>query len=138
MINPYKTVDWNPSPGKIRRTLALIAVFFLIIDLILILKQVPAEVILKYSPVFFIVLLLGIFLIPFGIWIYRIWFWITCAVGFCISNLILLICFYMVITPLALIRRAFGSCPLPLKRKRESNWSNHEQKTDPGSYFRQF
>lgn len=138
MINPYKTVDWKPSAGKIRRTLALIALFFLIIALILYLKHVPFQIILKYGIAAFLVLLSGILWSPLGKWIYRIWFGITCAVGFCISNLILLICFYLVITPLALIRRIFGSQPLPLKHKKGSNWSNHAPKTDPANYFHQF
>lgn len=138
MINTYKTVDWAPSPNRIRRTLAVIMLFLLVLLLLLWLKTADAAPILKCGSAVFILLLAGILFPAVGKWIYRIWFGAACTAGFCISNLILLICFYIIITPLALIRRLFGVQPLPLKHQQHSNWTDHQEQIDPAGYFRQF
>lgn len=143
MINPYKTVDWDPTPGKIRKTLFFIVVFALILlgVLWIRLKITPLSLIQKYPLTFSVIVILfltGIILPVIGKWLYRIWFGAACAAGFCISNLILLICFYIIMTPLALIRRLFGVQPLPLKHQPHSNWTDHEVQNDPAGYFRQF
>ena len=143
MINPYKTVDWDPSPGKIRKTMGVIALFALLLFGIIMLRTGISfsAVMQKYSSIFYAVLIVlliaGIFPV-IGKWVFRIWFGITCTAGFLISNLILLTCFYAVITPLALIRRLFGAEPLPMKPKSGSSWEGHPDKTDPADYFRQF
>lgn len=138
MINPYQSVDWNPSAGKIRRTLALIALFLLAAGLVLWKKNALSAADLKYCSSVFLILLAGAVFPAIGKWLCRLWFGLACAIGFCVSNLILLICFYAVITPLALIRRMLGSHPLPLKPQKDSGWIEHESKTDPAGYFRQF
>ena len=138
MINTYKTVDWDPSPTRIRRTLAVIMLFLPVFLLLLWLKTAAAAPILKCGSAAFILLLAGIIFPAVGKWICRIWFGAACTVGFVVSNLILLFCFYAVITPLALIRRLLGSRPLPLKPRNGSNWIDHEDQTDPARYFRQF
>ena len=138
MINTYKTVDWSPSPNRIRKTLAVIILFLLVVLLLLWLKTAAAAPILKCGSAVFFLLLIGIIFPAVGKWIYRIWFGAACTLGFCVSNLILLFCFYAVITPPALIRRLLGSRPLPLKPRNGSNWIDHDGKTDPARYFRQF
>ena len=93
---------------------------------------------LKYGSSVFLILLAGALFPAIGKWIFRFWFGLACAIGFCVSNLILLICFYGVMTPLALIRRMLGSQPLPLKEQKDSGWIEHEREMDPAGYFRQF
>lgn len=137
MINPYQSVDWNPSAGKIRRTLAVIALFLLVAGLVLWKKNVSVTG-LKYGSSVFPILLAGAVFPAIGKWLCRLWFGLACAIGFCVSNLILLICFYGVMTPLALIRRMLGSQPLPLKEQKDSGWIEHEREMDPAGYFRQF
>ncbi len=143
MINPYKTVDWNPTPGKIRKTLSFIVIFALFVlgVLWIRLKITPPALFQKYPLTFSVIVILfliGIIFPAIGKWLYKVWFGVACAAGFCISNLILLICFYLIITPLALIRRLFGVQPLPLKHRQHSNWTDHQEQIDPAGYFRQF
>ena len=143
MINPYKTVDWDPSPREIRKTMGIIA-FFAVVLFGIIMPRMGmsfSAVMQKYSFIFyaaFIVFLIAVIFPVIGKWVFRIWFGIACAAGFLVSNLILLACFYAVMTPLALVRRLFGAEPLPLKPKTGSAWEDHPGKTDPSDYFRQF
>ena len=142
MINPYKTVDWDPSPREIRKTMGIIAFFAVVLFGIIMLRTGSFSAAMqKYSFIFYaafiVFLIAGIFPV-IGKWVFRIWFGIACAAGFLVSNLILLTCFYAVITPLALVRRLFGAEPLPLKQKTGSAWEDHPDKTDPADYFRQF
>ncbi len=139
MVNPWKNTDWNPSAKKIRLTMAAIALFAVLI-VWLIRRDAAWTDLQKYGWYVLIPLLLGALVPPVGKWIYRIWFLLTGVIGFVVSNLILLICFYLVITPLALIRRMAGGRPLPLKPgPGQSSWADHADRTgDPASYFRQF
>ena len=139
MVNPWKNTDWDPPAKKIRLTMAAIALFAVLI-VWLIRRDSAWTDLQKYGWYVLIPLLLGALVPPVGKWIYRIWFLLTGLVGFVVSNLILVICFYLVITPLALVRRMAGGRPLPLKPgPGQSSWADHADRTgDPASYFRQF
>ena len=139
MINPWKSIDWNPPAKKIRLTMAAIALFAVLV-VWLVRRNAAWADLLKYGWYGLLPLLLGAVVPAIGKWIYRVWYLLTGVIGFVVSNLILVICFYLVITPLALIRRLTGRCPLTLKPGQgKSSWEEHTDKTaDPASYFRQF
>ena len=59
-------------------------------------------------------------------------------IGWLISTLFLLIIFYGVMTPMAVIFRLIGRDPLSLKRPRaESYWRSRKQRSSRVSYYRQ-
>ena len=139
MVNPWKSIDWNPSAKKIRLSMAVIALFAVLV--VWLIRRNSAWVdLLRYGGYGLIPLLLGAAIPAIGKWIYRVWYLLTGVIGFVVSNLILVICFYLVIIPLALIRRLAGGCALTLKPgPGKSSWGEHTDKTeDPESYFRQF
>lgn len=139
MINPWKSMDWNPTAKKIRLTLVSIALSAVLIAWIIRRESAGPEL-MRYGWCGLVLLLLGAVVPAIGRWICRAWYLLSGAVGFVVSNLILVACFYLVITPLALVRRATGGCPLNLKPgPNDSSWEDHADKTaDPASYFRQF
>lgn len=52
-----------------------------------------------------------------------IWFGLSNKLGFIITNLILMISFFLIVTPVAIMRRAFGADPLLLKKWKTENRS---------------
>ena len=52
-----------------------------------------------------------------------IWFGLSNKLGFIITNLILTISFFLIVTPVAIMRRAFGADPLLLKKWKTENQS---------------
>ena len=72
--------------------------------------------------------------------IYVIWHVIGGVLGFCISNLLLIFVFYLVVTPVGLLVRLFGKDPLERKWDPDaaSYWRDAENRVDATRYFRQF
>ena len=72
--------------------------------------------------------------------IYVIWHAVGGVLGFCISNLLLILVFYLVITPVGLLVRLFGKDPLERKWDVDagSYWRDAEKPVDATRYFRQF
>ena len=63
---------------------------------------------------------------------------LTLPIGWVISNLLLRVIFYGVLTPLGLIFRLMKRDPLALMRPAETTyWQKHEQITDPTRYYQQ-
>jgi hypothetical protein len=65
---------------------------------------------------------------------------ITFPIGWVISQLVLLLMFLLVITPVALFMRLRGRDILQLKRPPEnvSLWKRRPEQTEPGRYLKQF
>ena len=65
---------------------------------------------------------------------------LTFPIGFVVSHVVLVLLYYVILTPLGVGLRIFGSDPLSksLEPQRESYWQPREQIEDPERYFRQF
>ena len=61
-------------------------------------------------------------------------------IGFVVSHLILAAIFFGVLTPIALVSRAFGADPLKLRFDRSAGtyWIPHAARQEADRYFRQF
>ncbi len=73
-------------------------------------------------------------------WVFLFATAITYPIGWIISQLVLLLMFFLVITPVALFMRLRGRDILQLKRPPEgvSLWQSHPERTEPGRYLKQF
>ena len=71
---------------------------------------------------------------------YVAWLTIGGVIGFVISNLLLVLVFYIVITPIGLLLRLVGKDPLErrLDRSAATYWKDAEKPVDARRYFRQF
>ncbi len=71
--------------------------------------------------------------------IYGLWMRLTTPIGWAISNLVLAIIFYGLITPLGLVMRLFGRDKLERRFEpaAESYWVAHDPGGDTARYFRQ-
>jgi hypothetical protein len=64
---------------------------------------------------------------------------VTFPVGWLVSNLLLILIFYLVVTPIGLLLRVKGHDPLSLRRGgRESMWTKVGRKTKASDYLKQY
>ena len=85
-------------------------------------------------------LLLVASIVPVMLWpLHKVWMTLALVLGLVMSNLMLTLLFYLVITPIGLVRRLMGKDPLALKKPEgaETYWVPREDPT-PEHYERQF
>ncbi len=59
-------------------------------------------------------------------------------IGWIVSNLLALVFFFLVLTPLGLFFRLIGRDPLALRaREKPTYWREHQAESDPRGYYRQ-
>jgi hypothetical protein len=103
---------------------------------------------LRHKPVAPFLLTPGILLIFFGLaapkalkYVYLVWMSLAIVLGFVVSNILLTLLFYAVVTPIGLMARCSGKDFLGLKLdpKAASHWLPCEKKArKPEEYERQF
>ena len=76
-------------------------------------------------------------------WMRRVfvaWMWAAFPIGWAISHLLLVVIYYLVITPIGLVMRAAGYDPLARRIDRQATtyWTPRKSPGEPASYFRQF
>jgi hypothetical protein len=61
-------------------------------------------------------------------------------IGWVVSHLVLLVIYYLVLTPIGLVMRMFGYDPLQRKLDPsvKSYWTAHQPADDPARYFKQY
>jgi hypothetical protein len=71
--------------------------------------------------------------------LYRLWMAAVLPIGWLVSNLLLGAVFYLVITPIGLLARAFGRDPLTRRFEpdADSYWIEDDPGGEPGRYYRQ-
>lgn len=85
-------------------------------------------------------LLLCLFSKRAGRTLYRTWMFAALPIGWTVSHLVLAVVYYLLLTPIGMLRRTLGSDPMTrsLDPSAASYWRSHTQQRDPGRYFRQF
>jgi hypothetical protein len=146
MINPFKAVNWNPGPAERRRFAASLIVGFPCLALVFLLIHRLTSGTWTWQPSLWlggVGLSIGVLLRalpgiarPF----YLAWHFIACCVGMVVSNVLLGLVFYVVVTGIGLALRACGRQPV---RKRfdkaaSSYWIEAERVSDMRRYYRQF
>ena len=73
-------------------------------------------------------------------WVYLIWMHAVLPIGWSVSMLLLAICYYLVLTPTALVLRLLGRRPLAIgyDPAASSYWVEREKPSGVRRYFRQF
>ncbi len=146
MVNPFKEVNWNPDTEE-KRAFAkslvigfpIVAVVFLVIGRISSGQweaQIPmwlAGVGILAGIIFWIIPQIAT---PF----YLLWYGIACSIGIVVSNVLLGVVFYVVVTGIGLIMRMIGRDPLRLKidKNADTYWLDVEKIDDPTRYYRQY
>jgi hypothetical protein len=146
MINPFKEVNWNPGTQERRKfALSLIIGFPCIAVLLLVVGllrgrgwNIPLAAIIGGGGLAVGLLLLALPQIsrPF----YIAWYFVACCVGTVVGNLALGIVFFVLVTGVGLLLRAFGHRPVrkTFDKRATTYWQDAEQVDDPNRYYRQF
>ena len=72
--------------------------------------------------------------------VYIGWMWAAFPIGWLVSHALLAAIFYLVMTPIGLLRKIIGHDPLNRRfdREAETYWVPRPPESDPSRYFRQF
>jgi hypothetical protein len=145
MINPFKDTNWNPDLAA-RRSFAkswmigfpVLAVVFSLVG------WLGKGAVPGWTPwlaglgagLGVVLWLVPQIAKPF----YLAWYFLACCMGIVISNLLIAIFYYVVITPIGLIMRLLGRDPMQRRwqPKAASYWQEAEKSVEAERYFRQF
>ena len=145
MINPFKEVNWRPNDGEMREFGRTLACGFVVIGAVL-------SVLVRWKmgewqswPVWLALAGVGLGVVCWVLPrlarpVYVLWYAVGCVIGMVLSNLLLGLVFYLVITPIGLMLRCLGKDPLErrLDRQAPTYWKDAEKPVDATRYFRQF
>lgn len=133
-------INKNPSERELRWFGLMAGVFFVILGAIFYRRFSNAGV--AYSVWSFALIVPVVYYAvpairkPF----YLGWLYAAYPIGWTVSHLILLITYYLALTPIGIMMRLLGHDPLQRKldRKADTYWLKHEEPADNSRYFRQF
>ena len=146
MINPFKEVNWNPDIDERRSFAKSLIIGFPCVAVALLLIG-------KLSSGFWNIelsLWIGGVGAALGIicWIvpqiakpfYLLWYCIACSIGIILSNILLGLIFYGLVTITGLIMKLLGRDPLNrnIDKDTETYWLDVKKTDDPTRYFRQY
>jgi hypothetical protein len=148
MINPFKDVNWNPDINERKKFGKTLIIGFPVLSIVLLLLGWITSGSLNKNLeiacwIFCVGVALGLvsyFLPQFSKPIYQTWYFVGCCLGFVISNLLFSLMFFLVITPIGLIRRIFSkdSFPKTFDKSKKTYWNDAEQTDDMARYYKQF
>jgi hypothetical protein len=132
-------INWNPNRRELRQFSLLWVAFFGLIGVYsLWAKGSPNTAIVLWT-----VAAAGVigairpgFLRP----AYVVWMALALPIGWTISHLMLLVVYYLVLTPIGLLMRLVGYDPMQRKldRTAKSYWIEHDSSADAARYFKQY
>jgi hypothetical protein len=146
MLNPFKDVNWNPGPAEKRKfAVSLVIGFPIVAAVFFLLRRMITGQWNPVPPLWIGVLGLGVGLLllalpaiarPF----YVIWYFLGCCIGIVVGNVLFAVFYFLVVTLLGWLMRAFGRYPLRKRfdRRTATYWRDAERVTDPKRYYRQF
>jgi len=148
MINPFKEINWKPDINE-RRKFALslligfpvIAVVFLILGWIKSgLWNTNLNLSLYIGGIGFCAGLLFYILPQISKPFYIFWYFIGSCIGIVVSNLVLILFFFLILTPFGIIRRVLSkdSFPKSFDRTKKTYWQDAAQVDDVKRYYKQF
>ena len=146
MINPYKEVNWSPDI-KARKSFAISWIIgFPIIALIMFVLKgmisgnwsltIPSYIASVGAGLGVLLWLIPQIALPF----YRVCYAFGCTMGFIIGNTLLSLFYFLVVTPIGILRRTLGK-PAIIKSPtsdRSTYWEDVKPTTDPKRYYQQY
>jgi hypothetical protein len=145
MLNPFKDVNWNPGIADRRKFAKSLMIGFPIIAIVFALISFAKTHAVK--P--FCYWLGGVgFAVGFVLWLvpqiakpfYLIWYFIGCSIGIVVSNVIMGVFYYGIMTPTGAVLRTLRKLSLrkTLDRGAATYWQDVEKPVDLKRYYRQF
>jgi hypothetical protein len=136
----WSDIPRNPTTRALRQFAAAWLVFFLALGTQQYFRRGHHEIGLAAGLIAVVFGVLGL-VRPFGVrWLFHTWMVLAFPIGWLVSQAMLLLMFYLLITPVALFFRALGRDPLSRKPapNRASFWEPKRLPDNVRSYFRQY
>jgi hypothetical protein len=133
-------VNWNPSRKELKAFSLLLIVFFAIVAWLAHRKGASIETAWMIASGGAVVGVAGLFSPAFIRVVYVVWMTAVFPIGFVVSNVVLAIVFYGVVSPIGLLAKLTGRNALQLGFDRDAKtyWNPRQQIKDPRRYFRQY
>jgi hypothetical protein len=132
-------INWNPTCRELRQFALIWLGFFALIGIYCLWGKDS----LRAAAVFWAIAAAG----SLGIlWptllrpVYLVWMTLALPIGWTVSHLLLMVVYYLVLTPIGLLMRLFQYDPMrrQFDRQAKSYWTPHDADADKAAYFRQF
>ena len=145
MMNPFKEVNWKPSPPELRSFGRSLMIGFPIIAVVLFCIAALRTWSMPTWPLWVAIAGFGIGAIcravpaiapPF----YYAWYGFGCSMGFIITNVVISAIYYLVFAPIGFFLRATGRDPMERKflPPDATYWKDAEKIASSERYFRQY
>ena len=145
MLNPFKEINWQPGRAEIVAFGKTLMIGGGILELLAVMVRVflsASRHVVTVQVVFLAIIVFGLvaYVLPtVSKPIYLLWFFVGACIGTVVSNLLFLMFFYLLFTPIAWLVRFNREDPLMLKPgDRETLWHERKPPSDPARYYRQF
>jgi hypothetical protein len=147
MINPFKEINWKPGESELRKFAWSLIIGFPSLALIFFnAKWIKTGALpevsffIKLAVIGALVGLVCLLLKPLARPLYVVWYALACCIGIVMANLLFMLMFYGLFTPIGLFMRLIGRDALKLKFQRgtPSYWQDAEPAPPPAQYFRQY
>ena len=146
MVNPFNEVNWNPGTAERRKFALSLIIGFPCVAVVLLLVgwlrgkgwNTPLAAVLGGGGLALGLLLLA--LPQFARPVYAAWYFVACCIGTVVGILALAIVFFVLVTGIGLLMRAFGRRPVrkTFDKRAATYWQDAENVDDPSRYYRQF
>lgn len=145
MMNPFKEVNWAPGFAEKRKfALSLLIGFPCLAAVLALVTRLSTH---SWKPFFGWLAIIGagvglvLWLLPqIARPFYLVWYFLACCLGLVVGNVLLSAFYFLILTPIGLLLRAFGRDPLRkgFDRHRATYWHDAEKTIDPARYYQQF
>ncbi len=142
MINPFAEINWNPQQTHLRSFGNTVIVgAFIVAGIFYMLGSLSLAAATGVAAAGVLCLFLSYAVPAAAKPIYYLWFALGATIGIIVSNLVLALFYYLILTPVALAIRMFSRRdPLGLNPNAngDSNWRDCQKINNPKRYFKQY
>jgi hypothetical protein len=133
-------VNWNPPRSQLRQFAVLFLIFIGGLGTILYFKDKPLIVSEILWNLAWIVGLAGLIFPPLVRPVFVVMMAVALPIGFVVSTILMLIIYFLIMTPIGLVMRVFGYDPMRMRPAAgaESFWIERPPSSDVRRYFKQY
>jgi len=133
-------VNWNPPRNQLRQFAVLFLIFIGGLGTILYFKDKPLIVSEILWNLAWIVGLAGLIFPPLVRPVFVVMMAVALPIGFVVSTVLMLIIYFLIMTPIGLVMRVFGYDPMRMRPAAgaESFWIERPPSSDVRRYFKQY
>src|SRR5262245_47715523 len=146
MLNPFKEVRWKPDVSDRRKFARSWVIGFPGVAILILVAGRLKTGVWNFTPPLWIggvgcVLGVVLYALPkIALPFYLVWYAVACAIGLVVGNVLLGLVYYVIVTTMGLLKRAFGTPHLrkTLDHSCSTYWQDAAKIDDPKRYYRQF